>query len=559
MQQVKSHIAISLLASTLAVTGACRPGDRDEGSGFQPLIESPPSGAPASACVPQRPAIEITRDQSPTPPGVPIPIDVTVTNLNPSGSCAPATFRLAIFNNTGVFTDPPDHIDSAPVASGETAHIPLTVTIPDSADPGDVRELLFVVDDHVLFPSQSFALPFETAAAPGCQVSRSHELEITSLSVVNDPVRTRFDATSADPRNGVWTFKRLMEDMAPTPEDAPAMVEAMLASFTTPETINSFVVPERPGMRNQILERWPRTADGRLDLAAAPLHVIAIANRLDLRNLAAGDAGEGRFVFGFLGADGGPIAATLIFEYKLPATTDQDVLDWAHALHALGGLPFGEDYNAALQAITHRFVGRGARPGHPNGSAINRVRTDEIAFDEDVTFFWELRSFALSAASGLLEPIPADLTPDTSFVNSETLASYINANRDAILAETHVVPATFAGQPFQGGSSFNDFEPAWTAPGVDSDARHHFARNTCNGCHLLETGAGFLQIAAQGAGLEARLSPFLIGSTAFDVETREPRRFDDLGRRKRDLAAIVCPDPAGSAATVLHQGIRSVH
>jgi hypothetical protein len=33
---------------------------------------------------------------------------------------------------------------------------------------------------------------------------------------------------------------------------------------------------------------------------------------------------------------GTPLQATIILEYKLPAATDQDVLGWAQAFHALG-------------------------------------------------------------------------------------------------------------------------------------------------------------------------------------------------------------------------------
>ena len=52
-------------------------------------------------------------------------------------------------------------------------------------------------------------------------------------------------------------------------------------------------------MQFRILDNWPRTPDGKLDLAQPPLRLQAIVNRFDLRNLAAGDAGEGRFVFAF--------------------------------------------------------------------------------------------------------------------------------------------------------------------------------------------------------------------------------------------------------------------
>jgi hypothetical protein len=354
----------------------------------------------------------------------------------------------------------------------------------------------------------------------------------------------------------VWTFKHLVENMATTPAGAPDMVEAVLSSMVHDQTINGFTVLGRPPLQTEILDRWPRTPDGKLDLGKPPLRLQAIVNRFDLRNLANGDAGEGRFVFAFE-SGGTPLQATMIFEYKLPAASDADVLGWATAFHDLGGLPFGEGYNAALQAITERFVGRGARPGHPNDNAINAVRTNEIAFGP----IWELREFHLSPISGRLEPAPVDLTPDFNFRNTTTLASYINANQDAIIAERHTVPALFEGRPFQGGAVFNDLG-AWLAPGVDPEARHHFSLNTCNGCHSSdETNVPFLQISPRFPGGEATLSPFLTGTTVTDRVTLRTRSFNDLRRRNIDLTAIVCADPAARALanTTLQKGIDRVH
>jgi hypothetical protein len=310
-------------------------------------------------------------------------------------------------------------------------------------------------------------------------------------------------------------------------------------------------------MRADVLAHWPRTADGKLDLGNAPLRLQAIVNRFDLRNLANGDGGEGRFVFAFYRTDGSPFQATLILEYKLPAATEEDVLGWAKSFHALGSLPFGESYNAALQAITDRFARRGARPGRPNGSAINSVRTNEIDFGDNG--IWELRQFNLSAATGVLERVPLDLTPDRSFDGTDTLASYINANQAQIIAETHTVPATFNGQPFQAGAVFNDLS-TWTAPGVDPAARHHFALNTCNGCHSSdETNVIFLQIEPRFLGSESFLSAFLVGGSVRDLVTQEPRFFDDLGRRKVDLEAIMCPTSSLLPTASLRKGISRVH
>jgi hypothetical protein len=334
-----------------------------------------------------------------------------------------------------------------------------------------------------------------------------------------------------------------MENMAPTAADAPAMVEDMLKTFTQAETVNGFNIDPRPGMQSLILDNWPRGADGALDLTRAPFQLQAIVNRFDLRNLAEGNAGEGRFVFAFL-APGGffPLQATLIFEYKLPATTPDDVMGWATQWHALGSLRFpSEDYNTALQAITDKFAGRGARPGTTNDSAINAVRTNEIDLGDNG--IWQLREFGLSSTTHRLAPATIKLTPDRGFNKSDTLATFINANEASIIAETHTVPELFQGQPFLGGAVFNDLT-TWFAPGINNnEARHHFALNTCNGCHSSqETGTFFLQVSPRFTGSEAFLSGFLTGITVSDPVTGQPRTFNDLGRRATDLRQIVCPN-----------------
>jgi len=504
------------------------------------------------------PTVVVTPGAIPaTPVGVPVAFDVALTNTNRAG-CPAISFDLTTFPSGLILSPPPfNTTPSAPVAGGETTHMTVTATAPDSADPGSILFVQFQISEQTSGFFDFHFIPFEVASGSGaCQVLSSRELMITRLPVVDDPVRTQFDAASSDPRNGAWTFKHLMENMAPTPQDAPAMVETMLNTFGTSQTVNSFSLPVRPGMQNQILSSWPRLPAGELDLAHPPLVLQAIVNRFDLRNLAAGDAGEGRFVFAFVGPGNFPLQATIILEYKLPATTEQDVLEWAQGFHALGALD-GEAYNAALQTLTERFAGRGARPDHVNGSAINAVRTNEIAFAGNG--LWELRQFGLSPVTLRLEPVTVDLTPDGGFDGGATLASFINANQAAIIAETHTVPQSFEGQPFSAGAISNDLS-TWIVPGVDPEARHHFALNTCNGCHSAqETGTIFLQISPRFPGSEASLSGFLTGTSIADPVTGQVRTFNDLGRRKNDLQAIVCPGGSFAAGTSLRKGISRVH
>ncbi len=451
------------------------------------------------------------------------------------------------------------------VSPGNSFAFDVTVTGSEDAASGPhvIPFTLFSIFDT---PADG-SLVYELAPVTGCHVRTAQELAIRDTSVVDDPRRTSFDAPATDPSRGVWTFGRLMRDLAPTPESAPALTEQVFRSWLQNQTINGFQVAARPAMQSVVLDSWPRTPDGLLDLDRSPLRLLAIMNRVDLRDLSRGDAGEGRFVFGVLGAGANPEQFTVILEYRLPASTTDDVLGWANAWHALSTHPFpSEEYNAALEAITTRFARRGAAPGRPNGSALNALRTNEIALEPR----WELRQFGLSAASGLLEPRGVDLTPDLGFNGSDRLARFVNQNAPAIIAEQFSVPAQFEGSPFLGGSVFNDLV-AWTAPGIlDNEARFHLSLNTCNGCHgSQETNTGFLQISPRFPGQSATLSPFMTGTTVSDPVTGAPRTLNDLGRRNADLKTLVCPSPPpppgaramakGAPGTSIAKGIQRVH
>ncbi|WP_437313737.1 LamG-like jellyroll fold domain-containing protein [Sorangium sp. So ce385] len=535
------------------------------------LSASPTSGSGIAqlSCLRRPGTITVTPASSgPVPPNTPVAYEVAVAN-NDVGACAPGDYALQIFSPSPGINVSGDTTFIPGVPSGSTATFAVTVNGTEDADPG-VHEIPF---DVLNFSSTellvgSGALNFELTAPTGCFVRTSREIFVKHLSVVEDPIRTTFNGPPEDPRTGTWTFARLMEDMAPTPAEAPAMVEQMLTTWLTDQVVNGFTVPARPAIQQIVLDEWPRSPDGSLDLTQAPLLLLGIVNRIDVRNLAEGHAGEGRFVFGVV-SQGFPQQFTIILEYKLPASTEADVLDWANDWHALGSLPFpSEEYNAALQDITSRFAGRNAAPGRPNGSSLGQLRTNEIALAGP----WELREFVLSPDTGFLRPETVKLTPDIAFDGSATLADFINQNEAAIVAEQHTVPDSFQGSPFLGGSSFNNLT-AWTAPGIlNNEARHKFSLNTCNGCHgAAETGTPFLHVNPRSLGSEATLSGFMTGINMPDPVTGELRFLNDLGRRNQDLKALVCePAPtfagaagrggaAASRSAFIRRGIGRVH
>lgn len=395
------------------------------------------------------------------------------------------------------------------------------------------------------FRARADALTLADGGLCPITVSPDAELMIRSVAVVEDPLRTNWSGGLANPSDGAWTFGRLMTTMAGV-NDPEQFVRAWAAQWDAPQTINGLPVAPRP-MNNRVIAPWPTVA-GRLDLTRAPMRLLAIVNRMDLRDLSRGSAGEGRFVFGVLGAGGAQLQFTVILEFNLPAATEADVERWAADWHALGSLPLGSPaYNQALEAITNRFAGPNAAPGRPNNSAINQVRSNEIALAAP----WELREFRLNGAGQLAE-VPVAQTTDLPLNDTPTLAQFINANTPALLTDTHVVPATFNGAPFLAGSALTNLGHVWRAPGItNNEARFHFSVNTCNGCHAGETNTIFLHVFPRNPGQASALSGFLTGTTVPDPVTGQPRTFNDLAVRSESLLAVLCRAPGTTRSVAI--------
>ncbi|MEO8703425.1 MAG: hypothetical protein ABI867_25485 [Kofleriaceae bacterium] len=375
----------------------------------------------------------------------------------------------------------------------------------------------------------------EVLAACSVTIAKKSELMITDLAVVEDPVRTTWTGGLATASDGAWHFGRLMTEMAGA-NPAEPFVRSWLNQWSAERTVNGQKVAARP--ISKVFDAWPKLAGGKLDLTKPPMRLLAIVNRFDLRS--AGNAGEGRFVFGVLDATGNQTQFTIILEYKLPAANAAAVSTWANDWHALGALPLGSaQYRTKLQQITRKFAKRDAFAGRPNGSAISQVRTNEIA----LTGPWELREFHLTTTGQLRMATLAQTPAHDDLIdhnNTPLLADYMTQNAAAIKAQTHVVPATFEGQPFAAAHVHNNID-FWNAPGItDSLLRHRFSLNTCNGCHGAETNTFFLHVNPRNPGQEAPLSGFITGETVNDPITGAPRTFNDLQRRANGFKAFLC-------------------
>lgn len=478
-----------------------------------------------------------------------------------------------------------------------------------------IREEAFeFIDPRFLQEAREKSLPISIRQSlialppppPGLDPART--LMITDLSVVQDPTRT-FDICGnvGDP-DGAWTFKTLMTAMAnqsATNVDPADFVENWLQSWNTTHTINTFPVPKRTNINSLVLNPWPRDANGKLDLNQSPMRLLAIANRVDLRSTLTGssgyggssgipiNAGEGRFVFGVVNrnSNGGcsKMEFTVILEYGVPINQCTAIRSYASQWLGLGNIALGSAaFNPALQAITDQFTLAGVDGTKPNGSAINQIRTNEIALvgyglpidlDPAAELLrpaatqrggpWELREFKLQS-DHQLHIVSTQNTPHHSLNNTALLASYINGNTPAILNGTNLFPVTWASQPFLTGSTFN-FSVAdswvWKAPGIiNTQARHKFSLNTCNACHGGETRyngkpvvafpagstpeTNFVHITPRDFNVQSDLSKFLTGTGTLSAPSTflkgDPimtpsyttRSFGDVLRRQTDLASL---------------------
>ncbi|MET0340313.1 MAG: hypothetical protein ABW252_04895 [Polyangiales bacterium] len=549
------------LALTPALPAGCAAADSDDDAASDALREA--TFDPRALFCVRRPRtlVAVTPPRiGPVAAGTVVTYDVRVKN-NDSRACGTSDFTIA--TEVNAIEQGLSWVDwtSGGIAPGATGTLRVSVRGDESLEAGTYGLPFRVVklgNQADLPGAPGRAELVVGGAAKACEVRARSELLIRDLTVVEDPRRTRLGGPSTDPSRGVWTFTRLIENAARTPADAPALVEAFFRSFAEEQTINDFVVPARSETERFLLTPWRKGADDKLDLTRVPLRLLAIVNRLDVRNLAEGHAGEASFVFGMFNPQDFTLGAptrrarevdfTVVLEYRLPARTPGDVLAWARAWHQLGSLPFpSEAYNAALEALTRRITARGALPGAVHDSALLRVRTNDGKLEglRD----WQLREFALSPETGLLAPRPTRRTPDTDATQTERLGRWVEANAAAILREEHEVPATFEGMPFQAGASRND-NRVWDAAEIsDLEVRHRFALQTCNGCHGEETLTDRKHISSRLEGELSFLSGFLVGETITDPITGEERSFGELSRRRKDLEELVCgSEPAVAAA-----------
>ncbi|MEP7231627.1 MAG: hypothetical protein ABI691_15305 [Ginsengibacter sp.] len=244
-------------------------------------------------------------------------------------------------------------------------------------------------------------LPGLFEAVPPDPLLISKSLMITDLGVVEDDTRTFNPCTLVGNPAGAWTFSTLISNMANTGATgitAEVFARSLLRHWLITNTVNTDNVAGRTGILSSVIIPWiiksnPGTPPASitltnwetftLNLQFAPFKLLAIVNRLDLRGNSGygfSNAGEGRFVFGVLNGTCNPLSFTVIFEYGIPKSKCATVKAFAQQWVDLKTMvPGSAPYNAALETITNQFAGAGVASGKPNGSALNQIRTNEIA------------------------------------------------------------------------------------------------------------------------------------------------------------------------------------
>jgi hypothetical protein len=396
--------------------------------------------------------------------------------------------------------------------------------------------------------SKGVAVPLLPIGIP-VAINKEKSLLIRDSNVVQDPSRTFDICTGSGDPNGVWTFKHLMTEMANTavtgvtPEE---FVRMWLSHWESDQVINGHLVSDREaGIKSLIIDPWEAASGGpgsQLNLDLAPFQLLAIVNRVDLRDnvtYGGGSAGEGRFVFQVMENNCSPTQFTVIFEYGIEKNSCSAVKSWGQQWTDLGSMVLGSPaYNAALENITESFVQANAAPSKPNGSALNQLRTNEI----QLGFFsgqpWQLREFVISNSGWnqhFLTQNTVNQTPANSLDGTLELRNFVNSG----LTEVPLRWPTIA-DPFKGGASEAPSSLfAWDEVGISPrQARHEFSLNTCNGCHAGETATGFTHV--KPGSIPASLSGFMTGINVADPADGAPtRHFNDLARRANDLDALV--------------------
>jgi len=380
--------------------------------------------------------------------------------------------------------------------------IPIETLKTVTFDEGSFNKFLPVPVNPLIITPQAAAL---TSPCGLPTIINQQSLFVTDLSVVEDPARTYNVVSGAGNPTGVWTFGTMISNMTGGLVTPSALLLSWFNNYMNTVVVNGQTIQPRVNFLADVIAPWEVAAGAATSRAAvtatnwlglwntipnavllktAPFKLTAIVNRIDLvGNTGFGgtlaDAGETRFIFTLIDPDtGDPVngglgnggfitgqpplqigdeapptdfldwhGMNIIFEYGNVQGTLCSLINYAQAWESLSALTFPSTaYNAALENITDQVTSLNANPGNVNGSAIDRIRTNErindVSSPTSVPLWeqsdWEFRQFQLDASSHLFDQVPLTNTP----VNS---ANAINNNGPIGATNTDIDYPSFPG------------------------------------------------------------------------------------------------------------------
>jgi hypothetical protein len=323
-------------------------------------------------------------------------------------------------------------------------------------------------------------------------------LLITDLAVVN--------SQRAQPL-GSFGFSGLLKRGLVNSDYAGEAVYDWLMQYKRITTFNGYRLPER--RPKPLLDLWPfapyssnHRQDPALDLGKAPLNLLAIAFRPDLAS--ANSFGEARFLFGVVDQVGLPRDMTVILEFSLHRSNLFPTKKaWFQAIANLSHASDERDYLRQLERLTEEATYPFS--GH---TRLAKLRTNDQFFGQG----WDLREFVVDEQKNNLRINTVEKTPDFSLngTKQSELISWIKGNAAEIMKDNYSLPKEFGS----GSAFFLDNEFRWLQDNseIDEDLRHHFAENTCSGCHGAETATEFFHVHPRRPDERSVISDYLAGN-----------------------------------------------
>ncbi|MES2705003.1 MAG: hypothetical protein V4726_00210 [Verrucomicrobiota bacterium] len=433
-------------------------------------------------------------------------------------------------------------------------HSPLRVNVPGRTIPlpANLPITLSAVDMAAVVQTNERDLP----------VLPDRSLVITHRYVLDHPTETFDPYSLIKPRgmprgrsDGAWSFPHILSKLLKqnyNPDTTPEAVKAnakfakVLSAFAGQwEAKNALGIPADKQFLQEVVQPWRDKSallqypSGQLAPHLAPLRLLAIVNRIDLReNFAFGGASGGvpsnagrlHFVFGFISPDGQALEGRLIVEIRVKKKGEQELWKWARQWQDLTKewplktkIP-SENYIRALKKLTEDVL--------DHSGALSSIRTNEKV--DSLTPPWDMREFVLNPQSKVLDSARLTQTPDRkNFSAGQMWLEKFCAGPQADdlikrgayrLPDNILAPITSA-----------DNEQLKFKAGSES-RRHLIALNTCNGCHGPEaklTVSGipddrfFSHISHPGKPGPVTLSDFLMKT--------------DMERRRASLTALLLP------------------